>query len=173
MNKTIASCLLLVCSSSEASYDYSKNRLTDTLLILADIPSEPVYKLIKSYPLENTFKQLTYDPEEKSFKPIFFRVRTEANNSPLEKYTVTEVYNSLSCYSQNGVIENLKMDVKVNSKLMDSNSVDITDDARWHSGADDKFYSDIPIEFFSPIIEDDMEKTCNGSATFLFHEPLM
>lgn len=132
----------------------------------ATIPAEEVSGNLVSYPLDGDFKRLFYNAETNRFNDIWFYVRTEVELSRTPgEYSFIQTYNNLSCYG-GATSDVVEMGIKINNQVMNSGRVDLTGADLWYRGAD-KYYSDVPIEMSSPVINNDKTKWCTGSVTLV------
>lgn len=118
------------------------------------------------YPLDGDFKRLDYNTSTKQFNDVWFYVRAEAPSDIQPRgYRFIQTYNNLSCYggSKSDVGE---MAVKINNKPLVSGSVVLDEDGLWYRGAD-SYLSDVAVILSSPVIEDDVSKSCTGQVSFI------
>ncbi|WP_156773160.1 hypothetical protein [Vibrio scophthalmi] len=137
----------------------------------ASIPADEVSGNLVSYVLDGDYRRLIYNLDTNRFNDISFNIRTEAEfGSNPAGYSFIQTYNNLSCYGgeTSDVVE---MSIKINSQAMVSNRVDLTESDLWYRGAD-KYYSDVPIEMSSPVINNNKSKWCVGQVSLVVFKAL-
>ncbi|ELK8602544.1 hypothetical protein M2G23_09625 [Vibrio vulnificus] len=140
--------------------------------LTATIPADEVSGNLVSYPLDGDFKRLFYNVDTNRFNDIWFYVRTEAElSSTPGGYSFIQTYNNLSCYG-GATSDVVEMGIKINNQAMSSGRVNLTGADLWYRGAD-KYYSDIPIEMSSPVINNDKTKWCTGQVSLVVQRSLI
>ncbi|EHH0795692.1 hypothetical protein V6448_001751 [Vibrio vulnificus] len=172
-NINTATCCLLGALLAVPLWGEARPQFAETQIRLtATIPADEVSGNLVSYPLDGDFKRLFYNVDTNRFNDIWFYVRTEAelSNTP-GGYSFIQTYNNLSCYG-GATSDVVEMGIKINNQAMSSGRVNLTGADLWYRGAD-KYYSDVPIEMSSPVINNDTTKWCTGQVSLVVQRSLI